>query len=346
MRVDRRRFLTGLTAATAGLSLGGCATRSSSEDWQVMTVQGPIRAAELGPTLPHEHVFLDFQGLTAEQPGAFADAAFTAALPHLRLLKDLGCHSLAECTPAYLGRDPVLLQRLAQASGLHLLTNTGYYGAGQNRHLPRHAWTATADELAGRWLAEWHDGIAGTGIRPGFIKIGVDSGTLSNVHRALVRAACRTHLASGLTIAAHTGDGAAAFDQLSVLREEGVAPSAFIWVHAQEEKDTAVHIRAVEAGAWVEFDHVSDETVGRHADLVKLMRNRGLLGRVLVSHDGGWYEAGKPDGGKFRPYDTVFKKLLPALKESGFSEDEIHQLLVRNPREAFAIRIRGQTAKA
>ena len=27
-----------------------------------MTVRGPIPAKELGPTLPHEHVFLDFVG--------------------------------------------------------------------------------------------------------------------------------------------------------------------------------------------------------------------------------------------------------------------------------------------
>jgi phosphotriesterase-related protein len=65
------------------------------------------------------------------------------------------------------------------------------------------------------------------------------------------------------------------------------------------------------------------------------------LKRVLISHDAGWYEVGKPEGGEFRPYDTLFNQFLPALKESGFTQDEIHQLLVVNPREAFTIRVRA-----
>ena len=38
--------------------------------------------------------------------------------------------------------------------------------------------------------------------------------------------------------------------------------------------------------------------------------------------------------------DTLFKEFLPALQEAGFSSDEIQQLLVVNPREAFTIRAR------
>src|SRR6185295_18100656 len=103
-----------------------------------------------------------------------------------------------------IGRDPVLLKRLAIATDLHLLTNTGLYGAGQNKFLPDFARTRSADELARMWLNEWRHGIEDTGIRPGFIKIGVDEGPLSNLHRELIRAAARTHLDSGLTIAVHT----------------------------------------------------------------------------------------------------------------------------------------------
>ena len=75
--------------------------------------------------------------------------------------------------------------------------------------------------------------------------------------------------------------------------------------------------------------------------MVQTMKERGLLNRVLVSHDAGWYEVGKPNGGTFRPYDTLFKEFLPALKEAGFSPGEIDQLLIVNPREAFTIRVRA-----
>jgi phosphotriesterase-related protein len=70
------------------------------------------------------------------------------------------------------------------------------------------------------------------------------------------------------------------------------------------------------------------------------MKERGFLQRVLVSHDAGWYEIGKPGGGEFRPYDTLFHDFLPALKDAGFSPAEIRQLIVDNPREAFTIRPR------
>ncbi|HXJ58726.1 MAG TPA: phosphotriesterase [Verrucomicrobiae bacterium] len=344
MKTSRRQFLGTSAWAAAGLTLSaGCAsTERAQKRAQIMTVRGPIRPKELGPTLPHEHIFLDFIGADQVSRDRYdAEEVFQIARPHLQLLKDCGGQSLVECTPAYIGRDPLLLRRLSAATELHVLTNTGYYGASQNLYLPRHAWTETADELAARWLTEWRDGIEGTDVYPGFIKIGVDAGKLSDMHRKLVRAAARTHLVSGLTIAAHTGDGTAALDELSVLREEGAAPSAFIWVHAQEEKNTESHLQAAELGAWVEFDHISDQTLEAHVDLVKMMKARGFLNRTLVSHDAGWYQADKPGGGEYRPYDTIFKKFIPALRQEGFSAEETDLLMITNPREAFTIRIRS-----
>ncbi len=306
-----------------------------------MTVRGPIPAESLGITLPHEHIFLDFIGADQVSHARYdSDEVCAAVLPHLQQYKNIGGQSLVECTPAFIGRDPLLLRRLAESSGLQILTNTGYYGAAQNKYLPRHAYTETASQLSARWLKEWHDGIEGTPVRPGFIKIGVEAGPLSELHRKLVQAAGRTHLDSGLTIAAHTGDGAAALDELATLTQLGVAPKAFIWVHAQNEKNAEIHLQAASQGAWVEFDHVTPQSVAEHVRLVRHLKDRGLLHQVLVSHDGGWYEAGKPNGGDFRPYDTVFKEFVPALMRDGFSDHEVHQLLVINPREAFTIRER------
>ena len=117
-----------------------------------------------------------------------ADAAFRKALPFLERVHQLGGRTLVECTPAFLGRDVRLLERLSAASGLHILTNTGYYGAVNDKFLPPHAFTENADQLAARWIAEARDGIEGTGIRPAFMKIGVDAGPLSAVDETLVPA--------------------------------------------------------------------------------------------------------------------------------------------------------------
>jgi phosphotriesterase-related protein len=306
-----------------------------------MTVRGPILPEEMGPTLSHEHVLVDFVGAKEASRDRYdADEVYRIALPHLRRIRDQGIRTLVDCTPAYVGRDPALLRRLSESSGLNILTPTGYFGASRGKYLPDHARTESADELASRWLREWRKGIEGTGIRPGFIKLGADAGPLPEIHRKLMRAAARTHLASGLTIAAHSGDGVAAMEALEILRKEGLDSSAFIWVHANAEADQRLHARAAEAGAWVEFDGIGPQEVDRHVDLVRSMKAAGHLGRVLVSHDAGWYHVGEPGGGAYRSYDTLMADFVPALRAAQLSEVEVRRLTVDNPRAAFAVRVR------
>jgi phosphotriesterase-related protein len=240
-----------------------------------------------------------------------------------------------ECTPAYLGRDPELLKMLSDSTGMNLLTNTGYYGARNNQHLPDHAFRESARELADRWIAEWTDGIEDTGIRPGFIKIGVASDTLSGTHEKLVRAAALTHLATGLVIASHTGPSRIAFREIEILKEEGVSPEAFIWVHAQSERDYEKYREAALQGAWVSLDGVSENNIGDYIDRLDYMRSRHLLDRVLLSHDAGWYRPGEPGGGSFRPYSAIHEYLMPALLKAGFTGEEVNRLLIDNPASAF-----------
>jgi phosphotriesterase-related protein len=303
---------------------------------RIDTVTGPIDAQALGVTLAHEHVLVDFVGAAQVSPARYdADAVFARVLPFLQQARSLGVASLVECTPAYLGRDPRLLRRLAEASGIHILSNTGYYGANQGRHLPAHALSETAGELAARWIAEWERGIDGTGIKPAFMKIGVNTGPLSPVDAKLVRAAAIAHKATGLPIAAHTGNGVAAFEEMALLEQDGVPLSSFIWVHAQSESDVSRHAQAAARGAWVAFDGISERTVERHVALVLQMRAAGHLGRVLVSHDAGWYRVGEPDGGAFRPFDTLFTQFVPALKAAGVPDVDVRRLLVDNPCRAL-----------
>jgi phosphotriesterase-related protein len=315
--------------------------RAEDDKRQVMTVRGAILPEEMGPTLPHEHVLVDFGGANEASRDRYdADEVHRIALPHLRRIRVQGIRTLVDCTPAYVGRDPGLLRRLSESSGLSILTPTGYYGANRGKYIPDHARTESADELASRWLREWREGIEGTGIRPGFIKLGADAGPLPEIHRKLVQAAGRTHLASGLTIAAHSGDGAAAMGALEILRQEGIDGSAFIWVHANAEADQRLHVRAAEAGAWVEFDGISPKEIDRHVNLVRSMKVAGHLGRVLVSHDAGWYHVGEPGGGAYRPYDTLMADFVPALRAAKLTEAEVRRLTVDNPADAFEMRVR------
>lgn len=308
----------------------------------IQTVRGPIPTDQLGQTLIHEHILVDFIG--ADSTGYHRwdrEEVVEEVLPYLQEIKALGYETLIECTPAYLGRDPRLLKTLSELSGLQILTNTGYYGARNNIFVPEHAFSETADQLANRWTREWEQGIEDTGIKPGFMKISVDQDSvLSPTHQKLIRAAGMTHRATGLTIASHTLLAVPAFQQLEILREERVAPEAFIWVHAQAEEDLSEHVRAARLGAWISLDNVNADQIDRYVAMLQNLKDHGLLNRALISHDAGWYSPGEEKGGDFRGYTDISQHLLPALREAGFSDSDIEQLLVQNPVEAFRIRTR------
>ena len=343
-----RRELLKIGAALAGASWWGessllpTASRPAgtapSAEGQIMTVIGPVDPATLGTILPHEHVLSRFGERPARRPDYDLAMLFDTVVPILERVKALGCTAIMDCTAAYFGRDPLIMRRLAEMSGLHLVTNTGYYGAADDRYVPEHAYQETAEQLADRWLGEWTNGVDNTGIRPGFIKTAVDGDRFSDIDRKLVRAAALTHRESGLTLAVHTsGNVQAAQGQLAILREEGVAPEAWIWVHAQNVDDLDALSDAAERGAWIEFDGIRPDTIDQHVELVQAMKRRGHLGRVLLSHDGSSFP---PEGTAPRPYDLLFTTFMPALRDAGFSEAEIRTLTVDNPREAFTVRVR------
>lgn len=314
---------------------------TSKNEGIIMTVNGPIPVNRMGMTLEHEHILVDFIGADSISADRWNKKEVAlVALPFLQRIKEDGCTTFIDCTPAYLGRDPELLRSLSSSSGLNIITNTGLYGAGNNKFLPQYAFGETADQLASRWTKEWENGIDGTNVKPGFIKIGVAADHLSEVHRKLITAAARTHLTTGLTIASHTGGAVPAFEQIEVLRQEGVAASAFIWVHAQVEKDMNTHVKAAGMGAWVSFDGLSEGNTDDYLRLLNNMKQNHLLDKVLLSHDAGWYHPGELNGGEYKGYTTLFEKFIPLLKNEKFSEKEIRQLLVLNPAAAFAIGVR------
>jgi phosphotriesterase-related protein len=339
---QRRLFLKTAPAAAAALAFSH--HLSSADRRTVMTVRGPIRSSQMGVTLSHEHVLANFQPLAdrEKQPWTYdQDDVVKVVRPHLEQIRRLGCRTFVDCTAVGLGRDPRLLKRLSEDTGLHILTVTGNYAAVDAHFLPPYVFTDSDDALAQRWIAEARNGIEGTGIRPGFIKLGFNGGPLTGPEQKLIRAAAVAHRQTGLTIGAHTGPAVSAFEQLSILDKAGVHPAAWIWIHAQNEPDPSQHLRAARLGAWVSFDGVSSESLPKHINLVTRMRSEGLLHRVLVSQDAGWYHVGEPHGGTFRSFETVFTSFIPALRATGFTEDDIKTLFVTNPADAFSIGVRA-----
>lgn len=310
---------------------------SSDPNGKIITISGPVSPDQLGITLAHEHVLVDFSGVKNYSSRNYnRQDALERILPELQKLKAHGVQTLIECTPNYVGRDVVLLKQLTEKSGIKLMTNTGFYGAQNNKFIPAHVIDMSAEAIATFFIAEFEQGIEGSGIKPGFIKIAVNRKPLSEFHAKLVRAAAIAHQATGLTIMSHTGPATPAFQQLEILSEEGVAPSAFIWTHASDEKDWDKLAEAARLGAWISIDKFGWNASLLSGELLLFLKNEGVLDKILVSHDAGWYDPNKPNH-PFKSYTPIFETLIPNLKVKGFCTSEIEQLLVKNPAQAFTV---------
>ncbi len=334
---SRRDFLTKLASVGMLLSTQPLSKLAVKREGKIYTVTGAINPEQLGFCLTHEHVMSNFGGENSLDPNYDEKKLYAQVLPYLKKVKNLGCDTIADCTTAYFGRDVNILKKLSAQSGVQILTNTGYYGAADDRYVPEHAFQEDSETIANRWLKEWQNGIQGTGICPGFIKVAVDSGSLSAIDAKLFRAAANTHKQSGLTIACHTGNNPeAAKQELEILKEEGVSPSAWIWTHANQSEAVAPLLNAAKEGGWISLDGVKEETMEKHTSYLKELKKAGYLEQILISHDGNSF----PRGGAIRPYDAIFIKLITTLQKAGFSQKEIRQLTVVNPQKAFTIRIR------
>ena len=291
--------------------------------------------------LAHEHILVDFIGADSIRPHSWNhDSILKEVTPYLEELKDYNVDYFVDATPNFLGRDVLLLEKIATKTGIRIITNTGLYGARNNKYIPKYVEEITAENLAKIWIDEFQNGIDKTAIKPGFIKIGIDnSDPLNSIQQKLVKAAAITNLQTGLTIASHTGKALGLWPQLNILKELGVSPESFIWVHAQEENNTDNYLKAAEMGCWISLDGLAWD-LEKHIQKLVFAKRNGILNRILISHDSGWYDPQKKKQ-TIRPYTNIFKKLYPELKLQGFTDDEFKLLISDNPSKAFAIKVRN-----
>jgi phosphotriesterase-related protein len=347
--VSRRQFLKQTAAVTvgvaSGIGLSEAVAPKAPEGPLLQTVLGPVPTASFGPALIHEHVMCDFIG--AEQTGRQrwdVDAVVKRMAPYLKQLKERAVTGFVDCTPAFIGRDPRVLKRLAEETGLHILTNTGYYGGAGDKFVPKHAYDESADQLSERWVREWEKGIEDTGVRPGFMKIGVDEAKgdppeLSDIDAKLVRAAARASRETGLTVTCHTGGGSAGLAATRLFVGEKADPARFVVAHS-DSHGIDMNRRIANLGAWVSFDAISRQPLEQHLNLVRAMAGNHA-DRLLLSQDNGWYWVGQSDGGEVRDYNYIHDTFVPALEKSGVDQALVRVLTVDNPARAFGIRRRA-----
>jgi len=330
-------LVKGLLIVSSLLLFAHCSTRKKSV---IQSVTGTVTPAPGEVWLSHEHILVDFIGADSIDPKKWNhDSIINTTIKYLEEIKQHNVKYFVDATPAFLGRDVLLLEKIAKKTGITIITNTGFYGAVNNKYIPAFAVDKKAEELAEIWINEYKNGIDGTTVKPGFIKISVDAAdTLDAMDQKLVKAAAITHLQTGLTIASHTGDAKALWPQLKILKEMNVSPRAFIWVHAQNEKDNNNYLLAAKEGCWISFDGLGWD-LEKHIEKILFAKEHKLLNRILISHDAGWYDPQKQTQA-IKPYTNIFKQLYPALVSRGFSKDELDLLISDNPAKVFSINIK------
>ena len=193
---------------------------------QVMTVLGPIPAAELGITLPHEHILNDCRCWWHRPTGPLRQHLATApvhqgiigelrmdpfvnldncalddeplAIAELMAFRGEGGVSVVDPTCRGIGRNPPALQRIARATGLNIVMGAGYYL--QTSHPPKLA-GMSIDAVADEIVAEAMDGIGG--VRIGLIgEIGVSADFTPDERKSL-RAAARAQARTRLPLMVH-----------------------------------------------------------------------------------------------------------------------------------------------
>jgi phosphotriesterase-related protein len=302
---------------------------------QLITTLGPMSADELGPILPHEHIFVDLR--TWDAPGyADAEAADVVALmgPEIERIKSLGYTALVECSTVGVGRRADIDRAVSEATNFPIAVPTGIY---REPWVPPFAHEASEDELADWMISELEEGIEESGVRAGWIKLSAGDDGITDTEAKILRAAARAGVRTNAIIGSHTIRGRVVKDQLAIMEDAGYSASRFISIHTQAEPDFGLHLEIVRRGAWIEYDGIGgwgeDET---YVENINRILDAGFGDQLLLSQDRGWFDPALPGGGVPKPYTYLSELFLPKLEASGVDEATIAKLTRDNPFRAFA----------
>jgi len=349
-------------------------TASRPRAGQVQTVLGAIAAEEIGVTLPHEHLLIDF-GVMFAEPAAASDKGrawapvsldnlgwvrqnFNANLDNLRLtdeevardeillFKHAGGRTVVDPTPRSLARDPLALARIARATGLNVVMGAGYYVAASH---PADMDRRTVDELTREMVADVTVGVGTTGVRSGLIgEIGCTWPWTDN-EKKVVRAAVLAQRETGAPLMIHPGRHPTAPTEIAELvQKEGGDLRRTIMCHiCRTITDVRAVIDLARTGIWLEYDLFGLETSyypynpgfdmpndGGRMAHVLALIEAGHRDQVLMSHDIAYKTALAKYGGY--GYHHLLVNVVPRLRAKGLDDSGLRRLLVENPARAFA----------
>ena len=293
----------------------------------IMTVTGAVRPADIGFTLPAEHLYI-----ASPSPDGWQLNDEDVFAGELKAFTDLGGTCLADLTPPGMGRNPAGLAALARRSGAAIVMSTGWYtdaALPPEDRLDRR----TTGDIAEQLITEISQGEAETGIRPGIIgEFGPVGRWLTPMDERLHRAYARAQKATGVPLSTHAWRCAVGLVQLDLLEEEGVDPSRVAIGHCDSWPVLSYWQRIAERGAYVQLDNLSLHPPAIERLLIRLVGElieMGHADRLLLSHDLAQGEELRYLGGHGLTY--ISEHFLPALSAAGVPPDVLDTITISNP---------------
>ena len=341
---------------------------------KVQTVLGPISPEQLGITLTHEHLIFRGASRTSYQAQNASERAFyekpvsmetlgriryyhaanadnyrlddvPTAINEVGQYKQYGGGSLVDATSLGIGRDPAGLARISRATGVNIVMGGSYYVG--DFHPPEMD-DLSEDDIVHQIVGDITEGADGTGVRTGVIGETGCSWPLMDNERKVLRASARAQRLTGAPILIHPGrDEVAPLEIIDVLREAGAELSHTIMGHLDRtvfERDTLKKI--ADAGCYLEWDlfgwvgsyYSSNPKIdmppdAKRMDDIAWVLSEGYGRKVVVAQD--ICQKHRLERYAGHGYYYILEHIVPRMRERGFSEDAIDNILVKNPADAL-----------
>jgi 5-phospho-D-xylono-1,4-lactonase len=301
----------------------------------IMTALGPSDPASLGLTLHHEHVICKPLDVGAEDPDLMLDDP-ARSLAELEDAFRVGLRAIVDMTPADYSRDVTDICWIAQRSPVHIIVVTGHH---KDKHAAPYLGERSVDEIASNNIREVKEGIDGTAVRAGVVKAGTSLNEITTVEERVLRAAARTHLATGVPISTHTDRGTMALEQLAIFADEGVSRDRVVVGHLDFALDEAYLRRVLDTGAFVSFDQVSKSKYAsdrERAAMLKRLIDAGHSSQLLISGDLARKSYLLAYGGS-PGWRYLIEQFPLFMMEAGIEAAAVRQILIDNPSRALTI---------
>ena len=341
---------------------------------KIQTVLGLIDPQDLGLTMTHEHLLIDFSVMFNPTPDVTTQRMAHApvsmenlgwirqycysnldnllvldedtAIEESTLYQRHGGGAIVDATTIGIGRDPLALARISRGAGVHVVMGAGYYvDAAQPNQINQ----KDENDIFREITKDIQIGVGNTGIKAGIIgEIGCTWPLMPNEIKVL-KASARAQLETGASILIHPGrDEKAPIEILSILADSGADLSRVIMGHLdrtvssidilEELADTGCVLEWDLFGNEVSFYQPSDFDMPSDAERLNFIRQMidiGLGERIVISHDICTKHRLVRYGG--HGYGYIPEHIIPRMRNKNFQESEIQAITKDTPARLLTI---------